>query len=113
MLRWVVALVIPAVVAAAAFSWTLSGYFLYDDFVQGYLLRHDAPAAKANWSAILADFGSAQYGIEDWNYYRPLVSVWWATLFDRFGPDGVALHAFNVVVHALCCVGVAGVCGRN
>ncbi len=102
-------LVAPSV-AVLAYWWVLHGWFLYDDFTQGYLLKHDANEIVGNWGPIFRDFGRAQFGIEQWVYYRAMMSVYLTSCLELFGVDPVALHAVNLVQHAILTLLVSILC---
>lgn len=104
------AALIPALLAVVAYLWVLDGWFLYDDFTQGYLLKHDAPGIDGNWGPVLRDFGRAQFGIEDWVYYRAMMSVYLTACLELLGVDPVKLHAVNLCHHAILAFLVASLC---
>lgn len=95
---------VPFLVAAVAFgvfARTLDGGLLSDDLLLSVLgTPRDDGGFAVDWSAVFADFGRPWLGF-DAPFYRPLLTVSFATDLDLGGGAAWPFHLTNVLAHTL------------
>lgn len=109
--RWYrvgVDLVAIAAVSIAAYTASLSGYFLSDDFNVVTLLNADRTAV--NWPNVLSDFHTVYRGDLTHSYYRPIITLSAALDYTLWGPNPFGGHLTNLgfnMINALLVYGIA------
>lgn len=107
-----------ALLALLALAPAFGGGYLSDDLQLNYFLAASEGEPRLDWSEVLADVARPWLGAEGGATYRPLISLHYALDLALGGADPrFALHASNLLLHALCSALVAllaaGLCGQR
>ncbi|MAG55074.1 MAG: hypothetical protein CMJ83_02160 [Planctomycetes bacterium] len=89
-----------AVVGFASYAGNLDTYFVKDDLSMGMFTDEDGGFRFEGWWKQLG-WPTERTWDDIW---RPIPALSWALDYVVFGPDPVAFHIGNVLLHVLCCV---------